>query len=98
MTDKVKDRALKAKVHAVELHGKTHLVMALTRQGACRDLAEHLAKDAVADIATGEQLYNAGKEGVPILGEDKYKRVVDPSQLPLSGVDEKAGSGRDEEE
>ena len=83
--------ALKAKTYAVEFGGSSYLVMAITKAGACRDLLEHLAGKASADLATGEQLYEAGQAGVQILGQEKYKRQVDPNQLPLTGVPESAG-------
>lgn len=83
--------ALKAKTYAVQFGDKTYLVQAMTKAGACRDLLEHLSGTAYADLATGEQLYAAGQRGESIIGADKYVRVVDPNQLPLTGVPETAG-------
>lgn len=62
--------------------------MAITKAGATRELLEHLAGAAHADLATGEQLYAAGKSGQPIIGEHRYKNVVDPNQLGLTGIPE----------
>lgn len=84
--------ALKAKTYAVEFGGKTYLVQAITKAGAARDLLEHLAGSAHADLATGEQLYAAGQRGEAIIGADKYARVVDPNQLNLTGIPETAGA------
>ncbi len=83
--------ALKAKTYAVQFGDKTYLVQAITKAGAARDLLEHLADSAHADLATGEQLYAAGQRGEPIIGEDKYKRATDPNQMNLTGIPETAG-------
>lgn len=79
----------RAKIHAVTIGATTHLVWALTRAGAVRDVAEHLAGGAHVDVASGEQMYAAGVAGQTILGVDKYKNAVDPNQqdLPLNGAD-----------
>lgn len=86
---------MKAKVHAVTINGATHLVMAQTKAGAVRDVVAHLAdelrKEAFVDLATGEQLYNAGQKGEPVIGDDRFKRAVDPNQLPLAGIPETEG-------
>lgn len=74
---------IKAKVHAVTYGGKTYLVMALTKQGAARDLLEHISGEIDSQLATGEQLYAAGQRGDRIINEDKYKVAVDPSQQDL---------------
>lgn len=88
---------MKAKIHAVEMKGETHLVMAMTKAGARRDLIEHIVGDAHVDIATGEQVYQAGRDGREIIGIDRYANTEDPNQLPLDGVPEAAGSGEVEE-
>lgn len=81
---------MKAKTHAVTIGGKLYLVMAQTRTGAIRDAIEHinreLRKDAHVDLATGEQIYQAGVNGDDIIGSDRYKRQVDPNQMDLTGV------------
>ena len=86
---------MKAKCHAVTIDGETRLVMAQTRAGAIRDvlavLADEMRKRAHVDLATGEQIYNAGQKGEPIIGDDKFKRTVDPNQLPLAGIPETEG-------
>lgn len=89
---------MKAKVHAVELQGETHLVMARTKAGARRDLIEHIVGDAHVDIATGEQIYRAGREGREIIGVDKYAQQVDPNQMPLDGVSETVDDAGEAEE
>lgn len=78
---------MKAKIHAVELCGKTFLVNAITKQGAVRDLLEHLKDSVEVKVATGEQLFAAGRDGGSIIGEDRYKRAEDPNQIPLDGLD-----------
>lgn len=95
MSAVVKNTAVKAKAHAVTINGKTHLVMAQTKAGAIRDvlkvLTDELAKDAHVDLATGEQLYEAGVKGQEVIGSDRFKRAVDPNQLGLTGIPETAG-------
>lgn len=82
---------MKAKVHAIELHGETHLIMARTKAGARRDLIEHIVGDVdQVAIATGEQIYQAGREGREIIGIDRYTSQEDPNQIPLDGVPEAA--------
>jgi predicted neutral ceramidase superfamily lipid hydrolase len=86
--------AIKAKAHAVTIDGKLHLVMAQTKAGAIRDvvaeLVKELVKDAHCDLATGEQLYAAGRDGTAVIGSDRFKRQVDPNQMPLAGIPETA--------
>lgn len=83
---------MKAKTHAVTINGTKRLVMALTKAGAVRDavdeMAEELRKNAHVAIATGEEIYLAGKNGEPILNHDRFKNAVDPNQMPLTGVPE----------
>lgn len=86
---------MKAKTHAVTIEGHgTRLVMAQTRLGAVRDRIEEIVAEiretAHADLATGEQIYEAGMNGVGILGHDRYANTVDPNQLPLAGLPETA--------
>lgn len=87
---------MKAKVYQVHLDGVTTLVEAVTLAGAKRDVVEHLAKGmlsrATSDLATGEQLYHAGRKGLPVLNSGRYDNVEDPNQLPLSGTPETAGA------
>lgn len=45
---------------------------------------------AVVDLATGEQLYQAGKHGTPIIGSGRFARAADPDQLGLTGIPETA--------
>jgi hypothetical protein len=88
---------MKAKVYQVSIDGVTYLVEALTVAGATRDVAEEIAKKlrerAVVDLATGEQLYHAGKKGLPIINGGQYVRTEDPDQLPLAGVPETMAEG-----
>lgn len=79
---------MKAKTYAVTFGGAVHLVQAITKAGAARDLLEHLRDNATADLATGEQIYAAGVAGQPIIGADKYAQAVDLAQLPLTGIPE----------
>lgn len=86
---------MKAKVHAVSIDGTTHLVMAQTKAGAIRDVVDHLTdnlrKRAIADLATGEQIYNAGRDGSSIIGDGRFKNTADLNQLPLTGIPETEG-------
>lgn len=85
--------APKAKAYSVSVLGTSYLVFALTKQGAINNLIDHLRDgDAIySEVATGEQLYNAGREGISIIAEEKYRRVVDKDQLPLEGLDTAVG-------
>lgn len=85
---------MKAKVHAIELNGETHLVMARTKAGARRDLSEFLFDDAAIEVATGEQIYQAGRDGREIIGLDRYQVQEDPNQIPLTGVPEAADESK----
>lgn len=83
-----------AKVHQVSLDGVTYLVEAQTKAGAIRDVIEVIVggmrKRAVCDLATGEQLYHAGKKGLEVIGSGRFKNSVDPNQMGLSGIPETA--------
>lgn len=76
-----------AKIHAVTFRGSTQLVEAQTKQGAIRDAiaayAQQLQAEADCAVATGEQLYEAGRLGTPIINHGKYKAAVDPVQAPM---------------
>jgi hypothetical protein len=89
------EETMKAKVHAVTINGDTRLVMAQTKAGAIRDvlevLNEEMRKTAHVDLATGEQIYNAGQKGEAVIGDDRFKRTVDPNQMPLQGIPETEG-------
>lgn len=87
---------MKAKTYQVSINGETFLVEAQTIAGARRDvvahLSEKLAAAAIIDLATGEQLYRAGRNGTPILNNGRYAVAHDPNQLPLAGVPETASN------
>lgn len=86
---------LQAKVYQVCIDGVTYLVEAQTTAGAMRDVVAEIAKGlrerAVADLATGEQLYHAGTKGLPIISSGRFKSAVDPNQMGLTGIPETAG-------
>jgi hypothetical protein len=79
---------IKAKTYRVDFGGKTYFVNAMTKAGAQRDLLEHLNGQAVADLATGEEIYRAGVAGEKIIGADRYANAVDLNQMPLAGIPE----------
>jgi hypothetical protein len=83
--------APKAKVYRINIAGTTHLVYALTTQGAIKNLLDHLDGDGTLDVrlATGEELFAAGKAGTDLIAEANYKRVADPNQsnLPITETD-----------
>lgn len=84
-----------AKVHQVSLDGVTYLVEAQTKAGAIRDVIEVIVdgmrKRAIADLATGEQLYHAGVKGLEIIGSGRFKNAIDPRQMGLTGIPETEG-------
>jgi hypothetical protein len=83
----------KAKVHSVTLpSGERHLVMAHTKAGALRGLRDHVLGEAVVDLATGEEIFDAGVEGRSIIDRDKFRVATDPNQIPLEGVPETASN------
>lgn len=88
-------RTMKSKTHAVTIGGKTYLVQAITKAGAVRDvidrICDELRETAVVDLATGEQIYLAGKSGQEIIGHDRFKNAVGPNQMGLAGIPETAG-------
>jgi hypothetical protein len=83
--------APKAKVYRINIAGVVYLVYALTQAGALRNLFKHLADDDRLDcrLATGEELFAAGKAGTELIAEGDYKRVDDPNQsnLPIDETD-----------
>lgn len=88
MTTTTKARkATKAKVHRVELFDREFLIFARTKAGAVHDLFDLLKDDVHVDVASGQQIYEAGRDGAEILNADKFANVVDPAQMELSGVE-----------
>lgn len=83
--------APKAKVYRISIASTVYLVYALTQAGAMKNLLDHLDGTDKLDarLATGEELFAAGKAGTELIAEDKYKRVDDPNQsnLPLDDSD-----------
>lgn len=78
---------MKAKVHSVTLFDRTFLVMARSKAGALRDLFENLKESIKVEPATGQQVYEAGRDNKFIVGLDKYESDVDPNQQELSPLD-----------
>lgn len=80
---------MKAKVHNVTLFDHSYLVMARSKAGALRDLFDHIKEEAHSDVATGQQVYEAGRNGQEIIGIDKYSADadVDPNQQKLPNLD-----------
>ncbi len=61
-------RELKEKPYKVtDPSGKVHLVYAKTQMGAIGDVKVALRKEWKAELATGEDLYIAARDGLPIL-------------------------------
>lgn len=80
---------MKAKVHTVTLpNGDRHLVMARTKAGAKRGLRDFILGECEVDLATGEEIFDAGVAGLEIIDRDKYRSTADPNQIPLQGVPE----------
>lgn len=75
----------KAKVYRITIAGVVYLVYGLTQAGAMKNLFDSLYETDNLDarLATGEELFAAGKAGTSLIAEDKYKRVDDPNQHPL---------------
>lgn len=89
---------MKAKVHHVQLFDRSFLIMARSKAGAKRDLFDALKDDAHADVATGQQIYEAGRDGQQIINLDKFANVVDPNQMDLDGLDDERDPRNDEQE
>jgi hypothetical protein len=91
---------MKAKVYQVSIDGVTYLCEAQTLAGAARDVVEEVAKGlrarAVVDLATGEQLYHAGKKGLRVINSGRYDRADDPNQMGLTGIPETMADGAQE--
>jgi hypothetical protein len=83
--------APKAKVYRITIAGTVYLVYALTQSGAIKNLLDHLDGDGTLDVrlATGEELFAAGKAGDDLIAESHYRRVADPNQsnLPIDDTD-----------
>lgn len=61
-------RELKPKAYKVtDPSGRVHLAYAKTSAGAIGDVQESLREEWKAELATGEDLYIAAREGTPIL-------------------------------
>lgn len=88
-------QAMKSKTYQVSIDGVTYLVEALTLAVAVRDvvaeIASGLAKRAVVDLATGEQLYHAGKKGLPIIG---WRSIRQSERPEPDGADQHPRNGR----
>jgi len=78
---------MKAKVHHVTLFDREFLVMARSKAGALRDLFENLKESVQVEVATGQQVYEAGRAGKYIVGIDKYENDADPNQQELQPLD-----------
>lgn len=78
---------MKAKVHHVTLFDRSFLVMARSKAGALRDLFDYLKEDTHAELATGQDVYEAGRKGEEIIGLDKYSDDTDDGQGELSPLD-----------
>lgn len=59
---------MKSKIHKVTVLGLTFYVLAKTKAGACRIVARHLADETDAVIASADDIYDAGRRGVAIMG------------------------------
>lgn len=79
-------RNTNAKVMTVKVSGELFFVQAKTKSAALRYVALYLMADAVVDLATGEQIYQAGVNGSHIIGSDRFNNNVDRNQLPLEGI------------
>lgn len=77
--------APKAKVYRITISGTVYYVYGLTQAGAIKNLLDHLDGTGTLDarLATGEELFAAGKAGTELVAEDNYRRVADPNQMPL---------------
>ena len=61
-------RELKPKAYKVtDPSGRVHLAYAKTSQGAISDVQESLREQWSAELAAGEDLYIAARDGLPIL-------------------------------
>ena len=69
-------KPVKQKIHVVEVKDhSTHYVMAQTRQGAIRDVTEHLRQKMTSRVATGSDMYDAGRYGIKIIGVNQEEAV-----------------------
>lgn len=55
------------KIHRVILGDRDFFIYALTKQGAIRDVVEYLKQGALCRVATGEDMFNLGRNGGEVL-------------------------------
>lgn len=65
--DKVQYRKPTKKIHRVILGDRDFFIYALTKQGAIRDVVEYLKQGALCRVATGEDMFNLGRNGGEVL-------------------------------
>lgn len=86
---------MKDKIHAVTIDGTTYLAKGKTMKGAVASVIDHLTggmrQRAAVELATGEQLYNAGRDGASVIGDDSLSGSAEGQQIPLIGAAERTG-------
>ena len=65
--DKVQYRKPTKKIHRVIIGDRDFFIYALTKQGAIRDVLEYLKQNALCRVATGEDMFNLGRNGGEVL-------------------------------
>lgn len=68
--DKVQYRKPTMKIHRVILGDRDYFIYAMTKQGAVRDVLEYLKHGALCRVATGEDMYNLGRNGGEVINLD----------------------------
>jgi hypothetical protein len=84
--------APKAKVYSVTILGKSFLVYAQNQPGAVRNVLDHLDSEISVGLATGEQLYRAGKSGAKFISGDKYG-IKDDDDVQADLIDDADTAG-----
>ena len=65
--DKVQYRKPTKKIHRVIIGDRDFFIYALTKQGAIRDVLEYLKQNALCRVATGEDMFNLGRNGGEVI-------------------------------
>lgn len=55
------------KIHRVIIGDRDYFIYAMTKQGAIRDVVDYLKQGALCRVATGEDMFNLGRNGGEVL-------------------------------
>lgn len=83
------------KIHRVILGDRDFFIYALTKQGAIRDVVEYLKQGALCRVATGEDMFNLGRNGGEVINLESASEP-DSAQPDIFAEQEGAQADQDE--